>query len=413
MASIFALLGFIVFFLWLVMSAPLGKRTVRRRTFVRTDPSRLWEALYPFGSHFDWNQATTLVTRTGPATGRLVTSHMGRDGNPIERSFEISDMVEGERFTLRYTDDTALAQTFWDDHEMSVAISGADGGAVAEIAETDRYRGVAVLAFRFFSLRRMVIKLKRWAETGKFKPGGLFERPVTQIALAAFSALLLWPIFGLDRQGAFLAVTLTVVVGMHELGHLIAFRMMGHKTARVIFLPLLGGIAIGGRPYDRHFEVGFAALMGAGFSAFPVAVLTWLAHRPGVPSVATGALAVVLMIMSLFNLGNLMPVWKFDGGQVLRQLFRTGKGMAAASFATLIIMSAAGVAAGLPYQVLVICGVVVAVLSLVTSKSGFAPKNALTPMTDPERIALGMAFAAVLAIHAIALAWSLHRLFYI
>ena len=53
--------------------------------------------------------------------------------------------------------------------------------------------------------------------------------------------------------------------------------------------------------------------------------------------------------------------------------------MAAASFATLIIMTATGVAAGLPSQVLVICGVVIAVLSLLTSKTGVAPKTALRP----------------------------------
>jgi len=414
LANVLGLLIFAVILLWLVMSAPVGQRTVRRRVAVKADPARLWDALYPFGRHFTWNGAVTEVVRTGETTGRMVTSHMGRDGRPIEREFVIEDCADGERFTLRYTDDTSLAQSFWDDHAMSVEIGGnREGKATAEIAETDRYRGVAFLIFRFFLLRRVALKLRRWAETGEFKPGGTFEHPATQVALAAFSALVLWPIFGLNMQGAFLAVTLTIVVGMHELGHLVAFRMMGHQTARVIFLPLLGGIAIGGRPYDRHFEVGFAALMGAGFSAFPVAALTWVAFGSDMPVVASGALAVVLMIMSLFNLGNLMPVWKFDGGQVLRQLFRTDRGMAAASFTTLIIMTATGVAAGLPSQVLVICGVVIAVLSLLTSKTGVAPKTALRPMTNNERIALGLAFAAVLAIHAIALAWSLHRLFHV
>jgi Zn-dependent protease len=411
LASVVGLLAFTIFLLWLVMSAPVGMRTVRRRVAIAADVERIWEALHPFGENFTWNGAVEEIDRTGPASGRMVTSHMGRDGRPIEREFEIMDEKAGHRFSLRYTNDTSLAQSFWDNHRMDVAVMPGEDGAQVEISETDRYRGIAFLVFRFFALRRQALKLKRWAETGEFKPGGHFERPMTQVALAAVSALILWPIFGLDLQGAFLAVTLTIVVGMHELGHLAAFRIMGHKTARVIFLPLLGGIAMGGRPYDRHFEVGFAALMGAGFSAFPVAALTWLALRPGVPEVATGALAVVLMIMSLFNLGNLMPVWKFDGGQVLRQLFRTGRGMAAASFVTLIIMTAAGAAAGLPNHVLVICGVVVAVLSLLTSKTGVAPKTALTPMTDRERIALGMAFAAVLAIHAIGLAWSLHRLF--
>ena len=35
--------------------------------------------------------------------------------------------------------------------------------------------------------------------------------------------------------------------------------MMGHRKVRMIFVPLLGGIAIGGRPYDSRFEVAFVA----------------------------------------------------------------------------------------------------------------------------------------------------------
>ena len=37
-------------------------------------------------------------------------------------------------------------------------------------------------------------------------------------------------------------------------------------------------------------------------------------------------------IGAMFNLGNLVPVWKFDGGQVIRQVFRTRAGQGIASF---------------------------------------------------------------------------------
>ena len=113
LASVVGLLIFAVILLWLVMSAPVGQRTVRRRISARAEPARLWDALYPFGRDFTWNGAVTEVTRTGEATGRVVTSHMGRDGRPIEREFVIEDCVDGERFTMRYTDDTSLAQSFW------------------------------------------------------------------------------------------------------------------------------------------------------------------------------------------------------------------------------------------------------------------------------------------------------------
>jgi len=414
MTPVVALLVGTCLLLWLVMSAPIGRRTVRQRVEAHTSPERLWQALHPFGKDFSWNGAVTTVTRTGPASGRMVTAHTGRDGMPIERDFEIIDEVTGKRFTLRYTNDTSLAQSFWENHEIRVRISESeDGKAIVQMAETDRYRGIAFLVFRFFALRRQSAKLKRWAETGRFRPGGMFEHPVTQIGMAGLSAMLLWPFFGLDAKGLFLALTLTVVVGAHELGHMAAFRMMGHKSARMIFLPLLGGIAMGGRPYDKHFEIGFSALMGSGFSAFPVALLTWAAIA--VPQMLAPlpfpAIVTVVLVAALFNLGNLMPVWKFDGGQVLRQIFRSNAGMAGAAFATLGLMAATGRAAGLPWNAMVIAGAVLTILSVVTAKTGVKPKSALTPMTDPERFALGLAFVAVLAIHAFAVAWSFRALF--
>lgn len=416
MTPVAALLVGTCLLLWLVMSAPVGRRTVRQRVEAKAAPERLWQALHPFGTDFSWNGAVGEVRRTGPNTGRMVTSHMGRDGRPIERDFEIIDEVPGKRFTLRYTNDTSLAQSFWENHEMRLRVSETpDGKAVAQLAETDRYRGIAFLVFRFFALRRQALKLKRWAETGQYRPGGTFEHPVTQIGMGALSAMLLWPFFGLDGKGMFLALTLTVVVAAHEFGHMAAFRMMGHRSARMIFLPLLGGIAMGGRPYDKHFEIGFSALMGSGFSAFPVALLTWIAIASPqlLEPVPFPAIVTVILIAALFNLGNLMPVWKFDGGQVLRQIFRSNAGMAGAAFATLALMAATGRAAGMSWNAMIVAAAVLTLLSVVTAKTGVKPKSALTPMTEPERFALGLAFVAVLAIHAFAVMWSFRALFHV
>lgn len=411
MPSVIYLLVGTCFLLWLVMSAPAGRRTVTRRVSARAAPARLWDALYPFGADYAWNGVVSEVIRTGPATGRMVTTHMGRDGRPIERDFEIAEETPGESFTLRYTNDTSLAQSFWENHVMTVRVAAtADGSATAEIAETDDYRGIAFLVFRFFLLRRTALKLKRWVETGKFNPGGVFEHPVTQLGMSGLSALLLWPFFGLHQQGLFLAVTLTAVVAFHELGHMVAFRLMGHKKARMIFLPLLGGIAVGGRPYDRHFEIGFSALMGSGFSAFPVAFLLW--WHMAFMTQAHRLLAEVIVIAALFNLGNLMPVWKFDGGQVLRQIFRQGSGQAAAAFLMLGILVATGLAVGFSARIMVMCGAVLAVLSLITTSTGVKPKTALTPMTASERVTLAAALLSTTAIHALAVVWAVRTIFY-
>ena len=141
--------------------------------------------------------------------------------------------------------------------------------------------------------------------------------------MPSLSALILWPLFGLTRRGLGAGRVLTAVVALHELGHMAAFRVMGHRKVRMIFIPLLGGIAIGGRPYDSRFEVAFVALMGAGFSAFlvPIAIASSDLARPTGYPLAAGVLATLAGFAALFNIANLVPVWKFDGGQVLRQIF--------------------------------------------------------------------------------------------
>ena len=209
--------------------------------------------------------------------------------------------------------------------------------SLVTMRRTDRYRGLAFLALRYFGMRRELTRLKEWAETGAITRRFLFERPVTQVGFAVLSAFILWPFFGLNRGGFVLAAVLTAVVALHELGHMAAFRLMGHRRVRMIFIPLLGGIAIGGRPYDSRFEVAFVALMGAGFSAFvvPLAIASSnLADMNGL-SAAASVFAVLAGFTAFFNIANLVPVWKFDGGQVLRQICPEPFVLAAVSFATL------------------------------------------------------------------------------
>ena len=225
-------------------------------------------------------------------------------------------------FALRVTDDSSLEASFWSHYRETAELAAEDGKVRVTLSRTDRYRGAAFLIFRYFALRRELGKLKIWAETGKYRPGGLFEHPASQIGFATLSAVLLWPLFGLTLGGFAVAAVLTTVVALHELGHMAAFRMMGHRKVRMIFVPLLGGIAIGGRPYDSRFEVAFVALMGAGFSAFARADRhrrLHLCRRRGLAPRGRRA-RHARRHRALFNVANLVPVWKFDGGQVLRQI---------------------------------------------------------------------------------------------
>jgi Zn-dependent protease len=192
-----------------------------------------------------------------------------------------------------------------------------------------------------------------------------------------------------------------------------AFRLMGHRRVRMIFIPLLGGIAIGGRPYDSRFEVAFVALMGAGFSAFVMAFALGCSTR----AAAAGEmhLANVLMIFAgcaaLFNLANLAPMWKFDGGQVLRQICPNAPVLAAASFLLLALLLGFGYLAGFSIRVLIVAGIVVALLSLITAGSGFKPRHELKPILTRDRWAMAAALLSVFAIHGSGVVWAAQQLF--
>jgi len=399
--------------IFLLLAAPVGVRTVRRSMLVNASSERLWSALWPSGKDAGWSGEILSAKPVGERdTFRLELSWQGRDGQPIERLVQFDGLSDGRAFAMRVVDDTSLDPSFWADYRETVELAEDGEGVRVTLTRTDRYRGLAFLIFRYFALRRQTKQLKRWAETGQYRRVGVFERPSTQVGFAILSAFILWPLFGLNLGGLILASVLTVVVALHELGHLAAFRLMGHRKVRMIFIPLLGGIAIGGRPYDSRFEVAFVALMGAGFSAFlvPIAIAcSELAAEDGSRRLAAifGTLAGCA---ALFNVANLVPVWKFDGGQVLRQISPNPVVLAAASFTMLAAFLALGHAAGFSMGALFLGGTVFAILGLITTGSAVKPRHELKPIRDMERLAIAAGLVAVFAIHGLGVLWAVAKL---
>jgi Zn-dependent protease len=393
--------------IFVLMTMPLGMRTLRRSRLIRADRNKLWQALWPLGSHATWSGETLSVTgfRGG---ARITLSWEGRDGQPIQRKVAFDDVVQGRRFSMRVVDDSSLDPSFWGHYRETTELLREGDAVRVTVSQTDRYRGVAFLIFRYFAMRRELGKLKAWAETGHFRKGGLFEHPLSQVGFAVLSALIFWPFFGLTAGGLVLAATLTFVVALHELGHMAAFRLMGHRKVRMIFIPLLGGVAIGGRPYDSRFEVAFVALMGAGFSALLVPVLiaaSTLSGAAGHP-LAAMLLAVFAGCAALFNIANLVPVWKFDGGQVLRQICPGPLALGLASFGLLSAFLALGWHAGFPPKFLLAAGAIFACLSLLTMGAGVRPRHELKPIHTFDRFAIGAGLLAVFVIHGCGVLWA-------
>ncbi len=411
--SIAGLIGFYVLVMFVLMAAPIGVRRIEMSRVVRAPMQRLWSALWPLGEAAGWSERVLdcqAAERPDEVVMRM--AWLGRDGEPIRRRVRLLDVEEGRRFAQRVVDDSSLAQSFWKHFREETELHDTGDGIRVTLRQTDRYRGAGFYLFRWFLMRRELNKLKIWAETGDYKHGGVFEHPLTQVGFAILSAFILWPIFGLSLAGFVFAATLTFVVAAHELGHMAAFRVMGHKSARMIFIPLLGGVAIGGRPYDSRFEVAFSALMGAGFSAFliPIGMASAAAASQAGDRFMSASLAAFVACAALFNLANLVPVWKFDGGQVLRQICPTPLSLGVASFSLLFGFLGFGFLVGFPPRVLLIGGAVLAILSLISQGANVKLKGELKPIVGRERMAIAAALAATFVIHASGAAWAMARI---
>ncbi|WP_432347757.1 hypothetical protein WMC41_09035 [Shinella yambaruensis] len=407
--SVILLLAINLGLIWLLIAAPVGRRTLHLTRIFKAPPPRLAALVSPLGAEADWHPSVVSSERLSAGRVRQTFSHPDRRGNPITRTLAVNEAADAENIACetRVIEDSALDAAFWRNYVERRTLRPVPGGTALTVEQTDRYRGVAFLLFRYIQLRREMAALEQWLETGSGEVRGVLERPATQAGLAVLSTLLLWPFFGLNAHGLLLSALLTVVIVLHELGHMAAYRTFGHQRVRMIFVPLLGGIAVGGRPYNSRFEVAVCALMGAGMPAFLVPPLIALHDAAGPSSGAV--LLVFLLILGAFNLLNLLPMHRFDGGQVLRQVFSSRVGLLSASFLVTLAILWVGWRIGLPVGLLIAGLAVFTVLSLIGG-GGVKPRTALDPMTAPQRLLAGFGLYAAIVLHGYAIIYACDRL---
>jgi len=125
-----------------------------------------------------------------------------------------------------------------------------------------------------------------------------------------FAAALLGPAFG---------VSLLISLFIHELGHVLAYRMLGHTNTRIRMVPLLPGSEISDKPLTSEGEAFFVAIMGPGLSLAPMVLALALsaAFSQTAPGFAV-AMRVFAVTCGALNFVNLLPIWPLDGGRCAR-----------------------------------------------------------------------------------------------
>lgn len=137
----------------------------------------------------------------------------------------------------------------------------------------------------------------------------------TWILMSLVAILVLKPLFG----SAFVLALL-----LHELGHVMAHRQLGHTDARFRLAPLVSNIPVSQRRIPTQAQDFFVTIMGAGFSIAPmvVALVAASLFKGAMPGFYTFFFALGTAIGAL-NFINLLPLLPLDGGRCLRQILAT------------------------------------------------------------------------------------------
>lgn len=152
--------------------------------------------------------------------------------------------------------------------------------------------------------------------------GGVLARP--RILLSGFDGIAVltgFVVFTLASAafGPAFAISLIVSLLLHEFGHVIGHRMIGHDDARFRLVPLLSRKPISDHPLRTEGQAFFVALMGPGISIGPmVLAYTFSVMLANSDPETASNLRVFAMTCGTLNFLNLLPFWPLDGGRCTR-----------------------------------------------------------------------------------------------
>ncbi len=189
------------------------------------------------------------------------------------------------------------------------------------------------------------------------------------------------------------AAILLGLILIHEVGHVIAMRQMGHAVQGIYFVPFMGGLAVSQDSYADEGERGYIALMGPGFCVLTTAILLWLAHsNPQQPLLAHAA-----YMSALLNGFNLLPVLPLDGGNVTSALLSRNLGMRE-KVQMIVLVGAIGFCAMQRFWL----GAFLAFSALISMQQHEDPAVTLLPISNRQRNWLWLAYVATFLFYVFA-----------
>jgi Zn-dependent protease len=310
-------------------------------------------------------ESTVLVNASREMVWRFCSAdHMVLDGPPlVETSSErlpdstdlwltriaVNGQPQAQTVSREIERDEAkgVIRTQWVDHALSIPPEdGRNVDAGFMIAATPAgttltmFIELTVHSFRDrvvypLSPRRMANQIKQQCE----KEAGTYSRHASRLTALGNHGLLLSVVALLSFCYLFgwkLGLLLSVVIILHEAGHVAAMLMTGVGVRGIYLIPFFGGAAVPKTAYRTQGRLGFIALMGPGLSLVPTLGLLAMFRSTGDTHLRQAA-----EMFAVVNAANLLPLYPLDGGQILNALI----GSVNRKFA--LIASWIGVLAGL------------------------------------------------------------------
>ncbi|MGI9512004.1 MAG: site-2 protease family protein [Anderseniella sp.] len=295
--------------------------TLHRGVLINRPAQDIWNSIDYLSGDFSWQQHFDHAETNEDGHIRMFYSLRRDDGSKVawDLQFEIIEREVGKSIKIRRTDVDAVQKN---DRLLERDIVLEPQGTRTRVTFSESWgpRSITGFALAHMDAASMLARLKSWIETGNATPKGSKGWTTSVISgasllatAAAFSLLLGWQI----------GVIFVGLLVLHELGHLISFRMIGQPWGKIIFIPFLGGVAVSRVPHLRLADDAFCAIMGAGLSVLAlvpaIIVSTWQVSSPTVVQLAY----VIAAIAGGLNLLNLLPVFPLDGGRVLRAVMQS------------------------------------------------------------------------------------------
>jgi Zn-dependent protease len=113
--------------------------------------------------------------------------------------------------------------------------------------------------------------------------------------------------------GWLFGIALIYILMIHEMGHVWAMKRLNIPTHATLFIPFIGALARGKELAKNAYDDAFISYMGPtfGFLSIIPAILLYLLT-------GTEFWMLVVLIGSVINLFNLIPITPFDGGHIVK-----------------------------------------------------------------------------------------------